>query len=247
MSRLNRPLRNRALAVGAVAFFAREVSATLRVGLAAGLGWRGHARLGTHSREDAVVLVHGLMATAGAFSPLVRTLHNELGIDVHSFTYVPGSSLDDIADRIHTLVARLDEPRRIHLIGHSLGGLAARWYVQERVHDRRVVQTISIASPFQGLEVAEYIPEVIRSFVFPPKAQLDRLVQEAARHLPRVPHLSVMAEKDQIFPGHHAMLPGAPSYVLHDTGHNGTLFHGRLHDVLAKEIARYMPVEELGG
>jgi alpha-beta hydrolase superfamily lysophospholipase len=236
------------MAVSALAFVAREVTATMRVGLAAGRGWRPRARLGAHSREDAVILVHGFMATAHALAPIARHLHSELGVDVHSFTYAPGATLDAIAARIHEATDALEDARRIHLVGHSLGGLAARWYVQEHTHDPRIVQTISVASPFLGLELANRLPELLRAVVLPVDAQLARIVAEAPRHLARVPHLSVLADKDQlIWPATNAILPGAPSYVLHDTGHNGSLFQQRLFDVVMREIARLIPPEELGG
>ena len=238
----------RSLAVSAVAFVAREVTATLRVGLAAGRGWRGRAHVGAHSREDVVILVHGLMATGGAFTPIVRQLRTELGIDVHTFSYAPGATLDRIADKIHDAIAHHQEARRIHLVGHSLGGLSARWYVQERAHDPRVVQTISIASPFLGLDLADLFPDILRAQLLPIASQLAQIVRHAPQHLPRVPHLSVLAERDQLIrPATNAILPGAPSFLLHDTGHNGALFHARMHDVVLREIARHIPEEELGG
>src|SRR5438067_11179183 len=88
-------------ALGWMTFALREVAATTRVALAARTGWRGHARPGTHSRDDVVVFVHGLMATAGAFGPMLRHLGGELGVDVHTFTHLPGASLDEIAERTH--------------------------------------------------------------------------------------------------------------------------------------------------
>ncbi len=228
-------------AVGAAKFVARELAATVRVGLAAPRGWRGR----THTSriqgpcEDAVVLVHGLLATAGAFSPVVRHLRDVLSLDVRTFTFVPGSTLDRIADAIDDAVAQHRGARRVHLVGHSLGGLAIRWYVQERAHDPRVVQTISIASPFRGVGLADVFPERVRGLAFPVVRQLDRIVDGASRHLHRVPHMSIVAEKDQLVkPVTNGILPGAPSYVLHDTGHNGALFHRKLFDVITHEIAR---------
>ena len=233
--------------LGAAAFLAREVSATVRVGLAAGRGWRGRSHAGGHRPDDAVVLIHGLMATAGAFSPLLRRLRDELGVVVHTFTFAPGAGLDSIAQKIHRAIATHETARRIHLVGHSLGGLAARWYVQELAADPRVVQTISIASPFLGLDLADWFPDRLRRLVMPLSSQLARIVSEAPKHLARVPHLSIVADRDQLIQPTHAILPGAPHYVLHDTGHNGSLFHARLHDALAQQIRRVTADEELGG
>lgn len=232
-------------AIGNLKFVARELSATVRVGLAAPRGWRERTHGGARPCEDAVVLVHGLMATAGAFSPVVRHLREALELDVRTFTFWPGSTLDRIADRIDEAVAAHRGACRVHLVGHSLGGIAARWYVQERRHDPRVVQTISIASPFRGVELADMFPEVLRALAFPTGSQLDRIVRDAPKHLARVPHLSIVAEKDQLLPMTSGVLPGAPSFVLPDTGHNGALFHRKLFDVVTAQIRRLGPSEEL--
>lgn len=234
-------------AIGALTFLARELSATVRVGLAAPRGWGSRKHPAAQPCEDVIVLVHGLMATAGAFSPVIRHLREELSLDVRTFTFLPGASLDRIANQIARAVADHPHACRIHLIGHSLGGLAIRWYVQERVHDPRVVQTISIASPYRGVDLADLLPKRLRKLAFPLADQLERIVERAPEHLARVPHMSIVADKDQLIDPRNAILPGAPSYVLHDTGHNGALFHPKLFDVITREIGRRIPDDELGG
>ena len=231
-------------------FVARELSATVRVGLAAPRGWglqTHHAVEEGHPGEDLVVLVHGLMATAGAFAPIVRHLREELGIDVRTFSFLPGASLDRIATMIARAVSEYPYACRIHLVGHSLGGLAIRWYVQERDHDPRIVQTISIASPFRGVDLADLFPARLRALAFPLTEQLGRIVERAPIYVRSVPHLSVVAERDQLVTPTSGILPGSPSFVLHDTGHNGALFHPKLYDVISHEIARHIPDDELGG
>jgi alpha-beta hydrolase superfamily lysophospholipase len=221
-------------------FVAREVAATVRVGLAAPRGWRGRTHASKRPCEDAVVLVHGLLATAGTFSPVVRHLNEVVECDVRTFTFYPGCDLDGIAKRIHEAVLTHGNARRIHLVGHSLGGLAVRWYVQEHAHDPRVAQTISIASPFRGVDLADRFPDRLRGIAFPLAGQLARIVERAPKHLPRVPHMSIVAEHDQLVrPVTNGILPGAPSFVLHDTGHNGALFHDKLFHVITRELRRH--------
>ncbi len=235
-------------AASTLKFVARELSATVRVGLAAPRGWKGRTHASPRPCEDVVVLIHGLLATAGAFSPVVRHLRDVLELDVRTFTFFPGSTLDRIADHIDEAIAAHPGACRVHLVGHSLGGLASRWYVQTRRHDPRVTQTISIASPFRGVDVANMFPDRLRSLAFPLGEELERITREAPQHLARVPHLSIVAEHDQLIkPVHNGILPGAPSYVLHDTGHNGALFHKKLFDVITHEIRRYGPPDDLGG
>lgn len=234
-------------AIGAMKAVARELSATVRVGLAAPRGWGSRKHPAARPCEDVVVLVHGLLATAGAFSPVIRHLREELSLDVRTFTFFPGATLDRIANSIARAVGDHPHACRIHLIGHSLGGLAIRWYVQERAHDPRIVQTISIASPYRGVDLADLFPARLRAVAFPLQDQLAQIVARAPEHLGRVPHMSIVAEKDQLIEPKNAILPGAPSYVLHDTGHNGALFHPKLFQVITREISRRVPAEVLGG
>jgi len=234
-------------AMGAAKFVARELAATVRVAAAAPRGWRGRTHTQTNrgteagraAAPDLVVLVHGFMATAAAFAPLVDYLRLTEGLPVRTFSYHPGSTLDGISRRIHHAIRSEEGALRVHLVGHSLGGLAVRWYVQEHHHDPRVVQTISIASPFFGVELADLFPDALRALAFPRAGAIRRIVRNAADHLERVPHLSIVADKDQLIrPTHAGILPGAPSFLLHDTGHNGTLYHRKLPEIVGKEIRR---------
>src|SRR5580704_13962608 len=75
--------------------------------------------------EDVVVLVHGFLASAGVFRPLRARLERETAARVATFTHAPGVG-----------------SRRI-----------ARRYVQEMGGHARVARTISMASPFRGIDV----------------------------------------------------------------------------------------------
>src|SRR6185503_4797219 len=94
---------------------------------------------------DTVVLIHGFLATAGVFRPLADALEAEAGVSIASFTHPPGIGVIDLAERVRDVVRRVSS-ERVHLVGHSIGGLAARWFVQELGGDARVVQTLSLAS-----------------------------------------------------------------------------------------------------
>ena len=229
--------------MGAAKFVARELAATLRVGLAAPRGWlaKSHAPR-ARKTPDLVVLVHGFMATAGAFGPLVEHLETAIGLPIRTFNYHPGSTLDGISRRIHKAILADETAERVHLVGHSLGGLAVRWYVQEHARDPRVVQTISIASPFLGLDLADVFPDAVRALAFPRAGAMKRIVRRAQEHLVDVPHLSIIADKDQLIrPTQAGILPGAPSFILHDTGHNGTLYHRKLPEIVGKQVRRLVP------
>src|ERR1700689_4083712 len=72
--------------------------------------------------EDVVVLVHGFLATAGVFRPLRRRLHLN-GMHTATFTHIPGVGVQRIALSLAKLVDRIPRSARVHIVGHSLGGL----------------------------------------------------------------------------------------------------------------------------
>ena len=66
--------------------------------------------------------------------------------------------MPSIAFSLGKLVARLPRDARVHVVGHSLGGVVARYYVQELGGHARVTQTIALAAPFGGAPIAARIP-----------------------------------------------------------------------------------------
>jgi pimeloyl-ACP methyl ester carboxylesterase len=169
---------------------------------------------------DVVVLVHGSLATAGVWRPLRAELEAS-GSRTASFTYGLGRGVPEIADAIRAVVEGLPGRVRIHLVGHSLGGLAVRWFVQETPGDRRVVQTISVAAPFGGARGARLLPGRAGRDMRRGSAVLLRLAASAAR--PSVPHLSIFGAADTAVPADTAFPVGA-RILVPDAGHNALLF-----------------------
>src|ERR1017187_9098989 len=105
--------------------------------------------------EDVVVLVHGFLASAGVFRPLRARLEREASARVATFTHAPCVGVRRIARQLSELIDHIPLGTRITIVGHSLGGVVARWYVQEMEGHTRVSRTISLASPFLGVNVPQ--------------------------------------------------------------------------------------------
>jgi pimeloyl-ACP methyl ester carboxylesterase len=173
--------------------------------------------------QDVVVLVHGFLATAGVFRPLRDALEAEAGVTVASFTHAPGTTVAALAERVAELVGRV-EAERIQLVGHSIGGLAVRWFTQELGGDARVVQTISIASPFWGTRRARALPGALGRELEPGSAVLARLREGVGRG---VPHFAVSGSHDAVV-GPPAALGAAGELVAEGCGHNAVLYDARV-------------------
>lgn len=174
--------------------------------------------------DDVVVLVHGVFATAGVFGPMRDELVRGASAKIASFTHAPGAGIERIARSLAKLVSRIPDHARVHLVGHSLGGLVARWYVQELGGHERVAQTISLGSPFGGTERARRLRYVlVGADLHRTSPLLARLRQRAHEH--DVPHTSIVAAGDSmIVPAESAVFPRGDVYVLHGRGHNSLLF-----------------------
>lgn len=172
--------------------------------------------------DDVVIFLHGLFATAGVLRPMRAAIARHPSLHTAALTYFPGPGVEEIAAKLVGLAGALPSDARLHLVGHSLGGIVARYFALES-GDPRVVQTISMATPFAGVPRAKWLG--IAS-----TRDLDRgspILRRIALH-PRaasIPHLSIVAGADNLAgsPISNA-LPGGDVLVLDDRGHNTLLF-----------------------
>jgi pimeloyl-ACP methyl ester carboxylesterase len=173
--------------------------------------------------DDVVFLVHGFMASAGVFRPMKRRLEEETHAVVATFTHAPGAGVARIAKSLARLVAKVPHGVRVHLVGHSLGGLVARWYVQELGGHTRVTQTISLASPFHGTRHADRVPVLVGRDLAASSHLLHRL--RARAHEFAVPHTSIVADEDlMVVPSESAVFPVGDVVLLPGRGHNTLLY-----------------------
>ncbi len=185
------------------------------------------------SGDDVVVLVHGFFASAGVWRPLKRRLEEE-GARVASFTHAPGTPVRLIAKQLERLVDRIVVGARVHVIGHSLGGVVARWYVQEQGGHARVTQTISLASPFGGAPAARNFPILVGNDLAPNSHVLTRL--RARAHVHDVPHLSITSTGDRMVPARAAAYQRHDYVMLDGIGHNSMLYDEEVVDMVVRRI-----------
>jgi triacylglycerol lipase len=187
------------------------------------------------SDRDVVMLVHGLFATAGVMRPLRREIEARTGAFTTSFTHPPGPGIPSIARDIAEAVRAISGEVRIHLVGHSIGGVAVRYFVQELGSDSRVVQTISIGSPFGGARPARLLPAPVGRDIAPGSELLERLARGARERL-GVPHLSIVGQEDHVVPS-GACLAAGEELAVPGCGHNSLIYHARVVSEVAARIA----------
>jgi len=190
----------------------------------------GSAREGDH----VVVLVHGALATAGAWRPLRERLAS-VGIHSASFTYKPSAGVVAISDGIGRLLRRLPAGVRVCLVGHSLGGLAVRWFVQKTEGDPRVAETVTVAAPFGGARGASLLPGQAGRDMTRGSTVLSELIATAPRT--ELPHLSIFGTDDTAV-SVDTTFPVGDRLVVDGAGHNALLFHEDVADSILARLGR---------
>lgn len=182
--------------------------------------------------DELVLLVHGFLATAGVLRPLGEAIRRETGARIASFTHPPGVSVRRIAERIGDTVRSLPPvPLRIHLVGHSVGGLAARYFVCMLGGDPRVAGTIAIASPFGGTRRAAGLPGALMRDLTP-QSELLTCLREHARD---VPHLSIAGDRDVVVRD-GGCLAGTEGIVIEGAAHNSIVYDPRTERAVIARI-----------
>ena len=104
------------------------------------------------ARRPVVVCVHGLDSTPGVFGNLTPLLERE-GLQVAYFSYPSDGAIRASAERFADEMDALREAfpnLRVHVIGHSMGSLVARAYIEGDRYDMPIDRFIAIAPPNYG-------------------------------------------------------------------------------------------------
>lgn len=187
--------------------------------------------------ERVAVFVHGFMAAGPVFDPMREHVERRTGLPTVDFTYGPLSSFDRIVERFAMHVERIVPRRaRVSIVGHSLGGVVARWWVQEQGGFERVDRVIALATPHAGTESARWVPGPIAAALRPGSPVVRRLADGRPRA--DVPHVAIVAGCDWMcMPlASAAALSGAVVHWLEDLGHNEMLFDRRVHELVAEAL-----------
>jgi pimeloyl-ACP methyl ester carboxylesterase len=102
-------------------------------------------------KKDIVVLVHGLGRGKSIMVPLQTRLEkagfSTALIDYHSINRTPEQILEEVTKQIDTI--QIDSDQTIHFVGHSLGGLIIRAYLDSN-KIKNLGKVILIGSPNKG-------------------------------------------------------------------------------------------------
>jgi triacylglycerol lipase len=189
-----------------------------------------------------IVLVHGYFHNRSGFMDLSRELRHRGFRWIHGMNYNPfGASIPDLAERFGRYVddiRRVSGSQQVHILGHSLGGVIARWYV-EQLGGYKVVDTVvTIGAPHHGT-LAAYLGIGQAAKDMRPGSDVITTL-EAGMRKRKVTYVNLYSDLDfLIVPPSSAVLPDRPNvhnHLIEDIGHTSLL----LSDELVEQVCRHL-------
>jgi triacylglycerol esterase/lipase EstA (alpha/beta hydrolase family) len=195
--------------------------------------------------ETPVVLVHGYFHNRSGFDFMSDQLRQRGFRWVHGLNYNPiRSSVPDLADRFCKTVSDVMEVSgspRVHVVGHSLGGVIVRWFLQE-LEGHKVIDTcVTIGTPHFGT-VAAYLGFGPAAKDMRPGSKVMRRLEMGLRRFNDVRFVNLYSDLDVlIIPPSSGVLPERPNvhnHLIEDLGHTSLLLSPQLVDQLCEHLER---------
>jgi pimeloyl-ACP methyl ester carboxylesterase len=232
----------------------RELTSTLVTSAMWPLGWSDRAPGSSEPSTDAdpddptpVLLVHGFGANKSNWLFIRRHLHQAGFTRIDALNYNPFSDdVPGLAARCATRTEQLKEHYgvdRVHLVGHSMGGIIIRYAVQvDGLEGVGVVATVS--SPHGGHGLARYhLPFLQGPFAaglqLDPASTVMRLFRSTARPM-TTRFVAYYSNLDLIVPARRAMIVepelDATNILIKDHGHLSIMLSRRLATSIVDQL-----------
>lgn len=196
-----------------------------------------------------IVLLHGWVDNRSIFTVLQRSLRRRGFGRVVTMNYsVLTHDVPRAAARLGELVERLcDETGydRVHVVGHSMGGLVARYYVQRLGGDARVHTVVTLGTPHAGTRTAHlFVGRAVAQLR--PGSPVLRALAAAAPGC-RTRFVSFWSDLDaMVVPRTSAILDhpdlDVRNVAVHGAGHQSLPFDGRVVHEIVETLAHLEPV-----
>ena len=188
---------------------------------------RGLLHQGVEAAQTPILLVHGIIDNHAAFTVMDYALRRRGFQTVAAYDYgLLTSSIPRAALRLGEAISQLSAAtgyERIHVIGHSLGGLIARYFVQRLGGDRQVHTLVTLGTPHQGTQLAWAAPLLPLVRQLTPDSPVIRELAEPAPGC-RTRFVAFYSDIDHlVVPGSNARMDhpdlNVQNIVAHGVGH----------------------------
>jgi pimeloyl-ACP methyl ester carboxylesterase len=187
-----------------------------------------------------VVLVHGYFHNRSGFVVLSRELRRRGFRWIHGMNYNPVPELAERFGRYVDDIRRVSGSQRVHLVGHSLGGVIARWYTEELGGYKNVDTIVTIGTPHHGTYAA-YIGVGQAAKDMRPGSDVIRTLELGIRKR-KTTYVNLYSDLDfLIVPPSSAVLPDRPNvhnHLIEDIGHTSLLLSDELVDQVCGHLEK---------
>jgi triacylglycerol lipase len=201
-------------------------------------GW-GRAAVATGpARRTPVILLHGLFQNRSCLFLLQWRLR-AAGYDrVVSLNTPAWQDLESLVDAVAVTVARVRHASgaaRVHLVGHSMGGILARCYLQRPDSAGTVAGCVTLGTPHRGTRLAPFAISRHGRSLGPASPLLARLNRSP---LPAGVHFTAIYSRHDniIVPAEHARMQGADNVEMTGLGHTTLLFSRQTADAVVAAL-----------
>lgn len=207
------------------------------------LGWLNRKEKVTPGEQQPIILLHGLFQSPACWLWFKFCLHRQGFSSLHTIALPPWKDVEILTER---LAKRVDELRqtngrkKVHLIGHSMGGIIARNYLQIRGGADKVDHCLLIATPNGGSKLAPFTLSSLGRLLMPGSPFLQRL---ATTPLPQEARISTIYSRhdNMVLPYEHARLDGAHNIELSGSGHTSLLFRRQVLRSIVERLKEDRP------
>lgn len=203
---------------------AREIVAHVATALLFPFGVR-HTRRRTDRQKEqrTIVLIHGYLGNRSSFLPLVAYLKLKGAGKILTFNYKWNTGPEQAAKELKEFLKHHVRGGRIDLVGHSLGGIISRIYLQELGGARRVDRCITLGTPHEGTYNAYWVASKVGDSLRPNSGLLKRL-RASRPNAGNVRYCAIVGGSDNVVLPRVFAKNGEDVVYLPNVGHLGVLF-----------------------
>ena len=189
-----------------------------------------------------IIFIHGLWNTSAIFNNLLNRLDN-YNVEYYAPTldhYFGRISIEDLAENLDELITKkYGKKREIDILGFSMGGIIARYWISKLDGYLNTKRFISIGSPHCGSLTAQLVPKNLFKGISEMKIN-SSLLKELSEYdylLKKIDCISFYTKWDfMVFPGWRANLPVGKKYSLNIYKHRNLVRNPIAIDAIVNSI-----------
>ena len=199
---------------------------------------RADSRLPANTPATPVLLLHGYVCNSGVWVSMHRFLERH-GVPAYTYDLEPVyAGIDEyaagLAVRIEEICSRTGAQRLV-IVGHSMGGLAARACLSARGSDR-VAKLITLGTPHHGTRTAPMGLGPNARQMEPGSAWLESLARAESLGIPVLITSIYSSDDNVVVPQDSSVLDQARNVRLSGIGHVSLPFSRIVQEAVLKEI-----------